>query len=378
MKKIIFITAIIIGFSVNTYCQTDGAIISSPISNDTIPKDPYTAVDQMPCFPGGETELYKFLGTQIHYPDSAKKLGLQGKLYVEFIVCKSGKICDFKIRKGSIGKGCEEEAIRALKNMPDWIPGKLNGETVAVRYTLPVVFKLNNDANSIKNDTLKTVYEVADQMPSFPGGEAEMYKFIGVNFKYPQDARELEMQGKLLIEFIVRKTGKIEEVKIISGHIGGGCEEEYIRVIKAMPDWIPGISKGKPVDIRFRMPFALNVNNGNDFQYREKSIKTADKIDVEPQYFGGQEKLNKYLAKKIKLPKKNSKGEFSIFKVLFIIDEKGAISNIKVSSNTAKFCEDVVYSTINNMPKWIPAKLNGKNVATWYSLTITLNDLTDK
>jgi len=105
-------------------------------------KSIFTVVEEIPSFPGGEAERNKFLAENIVYPQQAVENGIQGTVYVSFIVNSDGKIEDVKILRG-IGSGCDEEALRVLKMMPPWHPGKQNGRTVRVRYTMPVSFKLN-------------------------------------------------------------------------------------------------------------------------------------------------------------------------------------------------------------------------------------------
>ena len=105
--------------------------------------EPLLVVEQMPNFPGGETELYKYLQKNIQYPASAKNSGITGTVYVRFIVDNKGKISNVTLLRG-IGGGCDEEAIRVVKEMPDWTPGKQNGKSVPVYFTLPVKFILQD------------------------------------------------------------------------------------------------------------------------------------------------------------------------------------------------------------------------------------------
>ena len=105
------------------------------------PEKPYDAVEQMPTFPGGEAELMKFIRENLKYPLSAQKEGIQGRVILRFVVSKTGTIENITILR-SLEPACDEEAIRLIKSMPRWIPGKQNGNAVPVYYTLPVVFKL--------------------------------------------------------------------------------------------------------------------------------------------------------------------------------------------------------------------------------------------
>jgi protein TonB len=102
----------------------------------------FTIVDEMPVFPGGEEKLFAFLRSNIVYPPVARENGVQGRVAVNFIVDRNGKISEARILKG-IGSGCDEEALRVIHMMPDWKPGKQNGRPVIVSYYLPVDFRLN-------------------------------------------------------------------------------------------------------------------------------------------------------------------------------------------------------------------------------------------
>lgn len=101
----------------------------------------FTIVEQMPTFPGGESELFKYLGKSIKYPQMAQDAGIQGVVFVTFLVDKDGGVKNVKVLRG-IGGGCDEEAIRVVKKMPKWTPGKQRGKSVKVQYNLPIKFTL--------------------------------------------------------------------------------------------------------------------------------------------------------------------------------------------------------------------------------------------
>ncbi len=100
-------------------------------------------VEQMPRFQGGDAGLFKYLGKNIRYPEIARDAGIQGIVYIRFEVDKDGKVKDARVLRG-IGGGCDEEALRVVKAMPTWEPGRQRGEPVRVQYTLPVRFVLKN------------------------------------------------------------------------------------------------------------------------------------------------------------------------------------------------------------------------------------------
>jgi TonB family protein len=101
----------------------------------------YTFVKEMPSFPGGDSERLKFLSKNIRYPQQAAENGIQGTVYVSFVVKSNGSLADIKIIQG-IGGGCDEEALRVVKKMPVWRPGYQNGKKVEVLYTMAIKFRL--------------------------------------------------------------------------------------------------------------------------------------------------------------------------------------------------------------------------------------------
>lgn len=106
------------------------------------PGSVFTFVEQNPSFPGGKDDLLKFLHDNIRYPQEARKEQLQGIVVVSFVVNKNGSLTKIHTIGQTIGGGLEQEAIRVVKAMPKWIPGRQNGEAEAVPYTLPIRFVL--------------------------------------------------------------------------------------------------------------------------------------------------------------------------------------------------------------------------------------------
>ncbi len=130
---------------------------------------------------------------------------------------------------------------------------------LATLSVLALLLMVNTNAmaqsKKIANDK---VLEKAEVMPQFPGGDQAMMKFVSENVQYPEEAKEKEISGRVLVGFIVEKDGSVNEVKIIRG-IGGGCDEEAVRVVKAMPKWKPGKQDGKTVRVSYTMPFFFKM-----------------------------------------------------------------------------------------------------------------------
>ena len=101
----------------------------------------FQVVEQQPEYPGGISEMYKYLGKNIKYPAAASRANVSGKVFMTFVVNSDGSIQDPQVLKG-LGFGCDEEALRVVRSMPKWKPGKQSGRSVRVKYNLPISFTL--------------------------------------------------------------------------------------------------------------------------------------------------------------------------------------------------------------------------------------------
>ena len=108
---------------------------------EPVKEEVFTAVEQMPQFPGGEAELLKYVATHIKYPTMAAENNIQGRVVVKFVVKKDGNVGDVVVLRGK-DPDLDKEAVRVVKTLPKFIPGKMNGQAVSVWYTLPINFKL--------------------------------------------------------------------------------------------------------------------------------------------------------------------------------------------------------------------------------------------
>jgi len=102
----------------------------------------FTIVEQQPGYPGGMGAFYQFVQKKMKYPSQARRMGIEGKVFVQFVVGKDGAITEVKVIRG-VGAGCDEEAARVIKSSPKWTPGKQRGQAVKVRMVLPITFKLS-------------------------------------------------------------------------------------------------------------------------------------------------------------------------------------------------------------------------------------------
>jgi protein TonB len=115
-------------------------VFDEPVEEE-VAEEIFTIVEDQPQPKGGMAAFYEYVGKKLKYPAQARRMGIEGKVFVEFVVDKDGTITDVKAIKG-IGAGCDEEAIRVIQTAPKWNPGKQRGRPVKVRMILPITFKL--------------------------------------------------------------------------------------------------------------------------------------------------------------------------------------------------------------------------------------------
>ena len=108
---------------------------------EEVKEQPYTMVEQMPQYPGGITELLKYIAKNLRYPVIAQENGIQGRVIVRFVVTATGTVEQVQVMR-SLDPNCDKEAVRVVQSLPKWIPGKQNGRNVPVYYTVPITFKL--------------------------------------------------------------------------------------------------------------------------------------------------------------------------------------------------------------------------------------------
>lgn len=126
-----------------TTLQEFTLVVTAPVVEEEEPDKIFLIVEQTAVPKGGMAAFYKYVSDNIRYPAQARRMDIQGRVFVEFVVDKDGQLNQFQIVKG-IGAGCDEEAIRIMQNAPRWEPGKQRGKPVRQRMVLPIYFKLYN------------------------------------------------------------------------------------------------------------------------------------------------------------------------------------------------------------------------------------------
>ena len=141
---------------------------------------------------------------------------------------------------------------------------------VPLMLILAFVFSCNNTVTEGSPDA----FNVVEQMPKFPGGDDARIKFLNENLKFPEEARKQGISGTIYLSFVVEDDGEITNIKILRG-IGGGCDEEAMRVVSIMPTWEPGLQRGKPVRVQFNTAFKFLLDEKGKNKSKGQSSGTV-------------------------------------------------------------------------------------------------------
>jgi len=197
-------------------------------------------------------------------------------------------------------------------------------------------------------------------MPEFPGGQAELMKFIQQNIVYPDDARSAGIEGKVIAQFIVNEDGRISDITVLRG-IYPGCDSEVIRVLTRMPQWKPGKQNGTTVKVYFKLPVTFKLNEVD---------LTRPNITL-PSYPAGEDSLRAFIKKNRQYPKaaRKNKTEGTVT-LSFNVDSAGNVRDIKVYKSVGNGCDEEAIRILKLIPHWNPGTKEGKAVTMPYYINV--------
>ena len=253
-----------------------------------------------------------------------------------------------------------------------------------------IVLKPQNVINApAATDGDEEVFEVVEKMPRFPnGGMPGLMQYLGKNIRYPEAAHKAGTQGRVTVQFVVAKDGSIGNVSVLRG-VDPALDAEAIRVISSMPNWEPGMQKGKPVNVKFTVPvmFRLTPEPEKVMEPVDKIDETVvvgyrkqeppvtgevyDTVDKMPEFPGGMSGLMRYIARNIKYPTEaQTKGIQGRVVVQVIINTEGKATQAKVIKGTDPLLDAEAIRIASTLPDWAPGTKDGKPVNVKYAFPI--------
>jgi len=341
----------------------------------------YTAVEQMPQFPGGKDSLNKYLLHFIPYQDTLDK---QATVFVKFVVTTNGTIASVAIINSSRNRFLDSLALSYVKRMPKWSPGMQGGQAVNVSSIIPVHFLKEAPPKAVPEYLTKdgdTVFSSVEKMPVFKQGN--VFDYVVEHLNYPREAFINNIGGVVLVSFVINKDGSVGNVRIQQGiEESPEINQEAARVIFTMPKWEPAVHNGKNVKIHFVLPIPFSSIPGMyyripDSTYVAYGISDHDSIytsvDNMP-VFAGNFTIDKYISDSTHKPKKEMmEAATGHVTVAFVNEKNGTVNLVQVIQGAppkAYGLNDASAAVMARMPKWKPGTMNGKPVRVRFNQTI--------
>ena len=276
---------------------------------------PFAEVEQVPVFPGCEDadnerdcfqqQIQKHIGKNFRYPQEAQEKGIQGRVNIMFVIQKDGSIGNVRMR--SPDKILEAEAARIISLLPKMAPGEHKGKKVRVPFSIPITFKLQgqDEIGTRKNDdgTVDVPFAIIEKVPVYPGCEDAgdmracfnqmLQRHIGKNFRYPELAQEMGIQGRVHVLFIIQEDGSIGNVRLRGPD--KLLEDEAARIISLLPQMIPGEHRGEKVRVPFSIPITFKLEGPEENESSQSmelmSVSNTMSVMANVKKVGGKEYL---------------------------------------------------------------------------------------
>ncbi|WP_442265939.1 energy transducer TonB [Tenacibaculum sp. ZS6-P6] len=251
---------------------------------------PYDYVDQIPLFKSCESapiyeqdrcfkvKLRNHIRKNLKYPISAYDRGIQGKVYAHFSISKNGDIQDLKIVSPYKGDLLGKEAKRIIKKLPKFKPGEHNGNTVAVKYGLPITFKIpgkkpTNIRKTNTNKVKETIHSFSslDIIPQFDSCKKSnddsltcfnenLIEHIQSYFAYPEEAKMKNIEGEVVVNFVINSKGNVVDITAKGPENAKILEVAAIRFIEKLPKLKAGKIEGENVNTSYSFPINFTLN----------------------------------------------------------------------------------------------------------------------
>jgi len=245
-----FVAILIVGNVAFAHANVPASRSNRVYANPTIPS----------TFVGGSNEMINFIVNTLQFPQEAIDNNISGLVVYMFVVEPDGTLSNFELVHRAHPL-LEKEALRILKAMPPWSPAQHNGRRVRSEAYVPMFFQYvpgaftgggRHDFSRRNLEVLnQPIFTIVDKMPEFASG-ADIACFISRVLRYPQEALQAGIQGRVICSFIVGYDGAISNIEVISGD--EALREEAIRIISVMPRWTPGERNGQRVNVRMLLP----------------------------------------------------------------------------------------------------------------------------
>lgn len=262
------------------------------------------------------------------------------------------------------------------------------------------------DATDITLMDKSEVFVVVENQPEFPGGTPAMMKFLKDSVKYPVEAQEKGIEGRVITNFVVEKDGRLSDFNVVRG-IDPSLDKEALRVLKAMPNWKPGTQRGQNVRVRFTLPVVFRLMGDKKttsapppppppptsaekkslgsappppppppaYSKSREEMKNTNEVFVvvekQPEFPGGTQALMKFINENVNYPREAQENGIQGRPIVnFIVEKDGTINDVKIVRSVDPLLDAEALRVAESMPKWSPGKQKGQPVRVRYTLPL--------
>lgn len=259
-------------------------------TEEVVDKVPFNLVEEIPLFKSCESkaiaeqqkcfkqEISKHIRRNFEYPKKAYENSVQGRVFAQFVIDKTGAVTDLNIRGPYKGELLEAEAKKIVNRLPKFVPGKHNGKPVKVKYGIPITFKIpgrrpsnvkkvtrKQGLNVVLNEKEIVSFAAVEQIPAFPSCKSidmsaedcfntEISRHINKHFAYPDEAVNENIEGKVIVYFVIDKTGHIVNIKTKAKEGRKSLELATRKLIEKLPKFKPGRHDGEIINVKHSFP----------------------------------------------------------------------------------------------------------------------------
>lgn len=208
------------------------------------------------------------------------------------------------------------------------------------------------------------------QPPQFPGGNDSLISYFKRNLRYPEIASQHNLEGVVVTEFVIDKTGLVKDAAVVK-RLGGGTDEEALRLLNAMPRWAPGRHNGNLVNVQYILPIRFSLNKPKPAPLPPDNVTIYKAVGEMPQFPGGYQALTEFVARNIQYPTiALMAGTEGYSTISFVINTDGSTSNFEISKPLGNGTDEEAIRVLQMMPRWRPGKNNGQLVRVRYTMPV--------
>ena len=315
----------------------------------------FSFAEQMPALPGGggNLALVKAVQKLVQLPAEVREGRTEGRVYVRVVIGVSGVARQAAVVQ-RLSPACNAAALTAVRHLPRLLPGRYNGQPVAVLLTVPVVFLSPHHVYAATEVT---------RPAQFPGGNAALEQYLQKNKVSPPEVKQRDLMGHVTVRFVLKPDGRVGASEIINS-LGTSCDNEALRLVRGFPRWQPALGYDD-------QPVAMYQTLDVDFSPPPPPAGTAPPVPEIQVYFrveqmpelpgrSGADAVQTALQELIQYPELTTNGEGQ---VSFVVEPDGRVTRPSMRKSINGAIDEAVLTAALRLPRFIPGRHNDQAVA---------------